>query len=94
VDISAALTSDKKFLTVGIVNPKAEAFSFKLNLKSARMTGLGRIWMIAGEGPLSFNQPGEKRKVDMAESPSATLGVPVTVRAYSITLFRIPVERE
>jgi alpha-N-arabinofuranosidase len=91
VDICAALTSDKKALTVGVVNPKAEAFSLKLNLKSARMTGLGRTWIITGADPLACNRPGEKRQVDMRESPEANLSGTVTVPAYSITLFRIPV---
>ena len=92
VDISAALTSDKKALTVGVVNPKAEGFSLKLNLKSARMTGLGQTWMITGPDPLAYNQPGEKRKVDLHdEYREANLGGTLTVPAYSITLFRIPV---
>jgi len=94
VDISAALTSDKKALTVGVINPKEEAFSFKFNLKNARMTGLGRTWMIAGTSPLAFNQPGEKREVDIREYPEANLSGTVTVPAYSITLFRIPVAVE
>ena len=93
-DICAALTSDKKALTVGVVNPKAEVFSLKFNLKSARMTGLGRTWIITGTGPLAFNQPGEKRQVDMRESPEANLSGTVTLPAYSITLFRIPVGLE
>jgi alpha-N-arabinofuranosidase len=91
VDICAALTSDKKALTVSVINPTADTFSFKMNLKAARMTGLGRTWMITGAAPLAFNQPGEKRQVDLRESPQANLSGTVTVPACSITLFRIPV---
>jgi len=92
VDISAALTSDKHTLTVGVVNPKPEPASIKLNLKSARMTGPGQTWMITGPDPLAFNQPGEKRKVDLHdEYREADLRGILTVPAYSITLFRIPV---
>ena len=58
------------------------------------MTGLGRTWIITGTGPLAFNQPGEKRQVDMQESPEANLSGTVTLPAYSITLFRIPVALE
>jgi alpha-N-arabinofuranosidase len=94
VDFSAALTADKKELTIGVVNPRAEPVTFKLNLKSARMTGWGRIWLIAGADPLAFNQPGEKRKVDLQESPQASLSGTVTVPAYGITLFRMPVALE
>ena len=40
---------------------------------------------------MAFNQPGEKRKVDMHESPPDANWRPVTVPPYSIALFRIPV---
>ena len=49
---------------------------------------------LTGDGPLAFNRPGEKRQVDMRESPEANLSGTVTLPAYSITLFRIPVELE
>jgi hypothetical protein len=48
--------------------------------------------MITGPDPLAYNQPGEKRKVDLHdEYREANLGGTLTVPAYSITLFRIPV---
>jgi alpha-N-arabinofuranosidase len=90
-DATAALTSDKSALTVGLVNPKADTYSFKLNLRGARMTGLGQTWIIGASGPLGYNQPGEIRQVDMRESPKAFLGGTVTIPSYSIALFRIPV---
>jgi len=96
VDVAAALTSDQKALTIGVVNEKAEAVSLQLKLKSARLTDYGRAWLILGPNPpdpMAFNQPGEKRKVDLHEYPSS-LNWPVTVPAYCIALFQFPVARE
>jgi alpha-N-arabinofuranosidase len=96
VDIAAALTGDKKTLTIGVINPKGEPVALKLNLKSARMTGYGKAWLILGPDPpdpLAFNQPGEKRKVDLHEYPSI-LNWPVTVPPYSIALFQFPVTQD
>jgi alpha-N-arabinofuranosidase len=96
VDIAAALTRDKKILTIGVVNPKGESVALTLNLKSARMTGYGKAWLILGPNPpdpLACNQPGEKRRVDMHEYPSNLIW-PVTVPAYSIALFRFPVAQD
>jgi hypothetical protein len=42
---------------------------------------------------MAFNQPGEKRKVDLHEYPSS-VNWPVTVPAYSIALFQFPVALE
>ena len=92
LDISAALTSDKKALTVGVVNPQAEPAQFKLNLKSVRLAGLAQAWIITGADPMDYNQPGEPRKVDMHEFPPANLGGAVSVPPYSIAVFRVPVE--
>ena len=96
VDVAAALTSDEKALTIGVVNAKAEAVSLDLKLKSAHITGYGRAWLILGPNPpdpLACNQPGEKRKVDLHEYPSS-LNWPVTVPAYCIAVFQFPVARE
>jgi alpha-N-arabinofuranosidase len=96
VDIAAALAGDKKSLTIGVVNPKAEAVSLQLKLKSARLTDYGRAWLILGPSPpdpMACNQPGVKRKVDLHEYPS-NVNWPVTVPAYSIALFQFPVALE
>ena len=91
VDIADALTADKKAVTVGVVNPLSTSFSFKFNLKSVHMTGPGKVWVVGGPDPLAFNQPGEKRKVDLHEARDTNLGGPLTVPPWSITLFRFPV---
>ena len=92
VDISAALTDDKKALTVGVVNPTAEPFQFRLNLKNATFAGPAQDWVITGSDPMAYNQPGEKRNVDMHEYPMPEIRVPITVPPYSITVFRAPLQ--
>jgi alpha-N-arabinofuranosidase len=92
LDISAALTSDKKALTVGVVNPKNEAVQLKLNLNAVQLTGKAQTWVIAGSDPMACNQPGEPRKVDIAEDPPTDLSGAVSVKPCSITLWRVPVQ--
>jgi alpha-L-arabinofuranosidase len=92
LDISAALTSDKKALTVGVVNPKSEAVQLKLNLNAIQLAGNAQTWVIAGSDPMACNQPGEPRKVDIAEDAPTDLGGAVSVKPYSITVWRVPVQ--
>ncbi len=92
LDISAALTSDKKALTVGVVNPKSEAVQLKLSLNAVKLAGPAQTWIIAGNDPMAYNQPGEPRKVVIAVGSSADLGGTVSVKPYSITLWRVPVQ--
>ena len=92
LDISAALTSDKKNLTIGVVNPKPDAIQLKFDFKSLTCAGQAQTWRIAGSDPMAFNQPGEPRRVDIQQAPPADLNGSVSVQPYSITLWRLPVK--
>jgi alpha-N-arabinofuranosidase len=92
LDISAALTQDKKALTVAVVNPTRDGAQLKLNLSSVKLTGQAQTWVIAGDDPLAYNQPGEPRKVDIQEAGSTDLSGVVTVKPLSITLWKVAVQ--
>ena len=92
LDISAALTSDKQALTVGVVNPRSEAAQLKLNLNAVQLRGKAQTWVIAGSDPMACNQPGDPRKVDIAEGGPVDLAGTVSVQPFSITLWRAPVQ--
>jgi alpha-N-arabinofuranosidase len=91
LDVSAALTADKKFLTIGIVNPRTNSIPVKLSFASAKPSGLAQVWSISGTDPLAFNQPGEKRRVDILQGAPADLNGSTSVPGLSITLWRAPV---
>ncbi|MCF7972649.1 MAG: hypothetical protein K9N55_02425, partial [Phycisphaerae bacterium] len=90
LDISAALTADKKTLTVGVVNPTAEAVTLSLNLKGVTVSGAARTWVIAGDDPDAYNVPGEPRRVTVANAGATNLRGTVTVKPLSITLYKAP----
>ena len=90
VDISAALTSDRTALTIGVVNPKSEPAQLKFNFLNAKPVGPAQTWTIAGNDPLAFNQPGEARRVDIQQAALADLAGAATVQPFSITLWRVP----
>lgn len=92
LDVSAALTSDKKALTVAVVNPTSDPVKLKLNLKSVKLSGKAQTWIIAGNDPLAFNQPGEPRKVDIQEAAPTDLNGTVSVQPFSVTLWRVSVQ--
>jgi len=92
LDVSAALTSDKKALTLAVVNPLTEPAQLKLNLASIRIQGKARTWVIAGADPMAYNQPGEPRKVDIQEAGATDLTGQVSVQPLSITLWRVDVQ--
>ena len=80
LDISAALTEDKKALTIGVVNPTSDSVSLFLNLTGARVKGKAQTWIITGNDPRAYNEPGKPRKITINET--------LTVKPLSITLFK------
>jgi alpha-N-arabinofuranosidase len=90
-DFSAALTADRKALTVAVVNPTAAEVPLKLNLNAAVLAGNAQTWIITGPDPLAYNQPGEPRKVDIAKAAPADLGGVVMAKPMSVTLWRAPI---
>jgi len=92
LDISAALTTDKKALTVAVVNPTKDAAQLKLNLNSVKLSGKAQTWIIAGDDPMAYNQPGEPRKVDIREAGATDLAGVVSVKPLSITLWKVAIQ--
>jgi alpha-N-arabinofuranosidase len=92
LDVSAALTPDKKALTVAVVNPTKDTAQLKLNLGSVKLTGQAQTWIIAGDDPMAYNQPGEPRKVDILEAGATDLAGVVSVKPLSITLWKVAIQ--
>ncbi len=92
LDISAALTSDKKALTIAVVNPTKDTTQLKLNLGSVKLGSKAQTWVIAGDDPMAYNQPGESRKVDIQEAGTTDLAGVVSVKPLSITLWKVAVQ--
>jgi alpha-L-arabinofuranosidase len=93
LDVSAALTIDKKYLTIGVVNPTDESVTCRFKLVSAPGTGPAQAWVITGTNLEAFNQPGEARRVDVAGPAPADLGGPVTIKPYGITVGKALLQR-
>jgi len=92
LDVSAALTADGKALTVGIVNPTPDTYRLRLELDNVAAAGAAQTWIIAGDDPMAYNQPGEPRNVDIASTDPTDLTGPIAVKPLSITLLRAPVK--
>jgi alpha-N-arabinofuranosidase len=92
LDVSAALTEDKEALTVGVVNPTYDTYQLKLDLKAVTAAGKAQTWMIAGDDPMAYNDPGQPRNVTIESGDAADLGGVVSIAPLSITLFKAPVQ--
>ncbi|MHC4521241.1 MAG: alpha-L-arabinofuranosidase C-terminal domain-containing protein, partial [Planctomycetota bacterium] len=91
LDISAALTEDKEALTIGVVNPTYDTYQLRLDLEAVTPTSSARRWVIAGDDPMAYNDPGEPRRVTIEPGEAADLGGIVRIKPLSITLLKADV---
>ena len=91
LDIVAAFTSDKKALTVAIVNPTDSQQNLQVDLKGAELTGTGKLWQIADDNPMAGNTPGQPIQVEIEEKQLSAVGDELTVPPFRISLYELTV---
>jgi hypothetical protein len=92
LDVSAAWTSDRKALTVAIVNPTEQEHELPIDLEGTRLNGRGRLWLIAHKDPMAYNEPGEEPRVRIVEKAIDNVSSTLKVPALSISLYELPVK--
>ena len=93
LDIVAALTQDKKALTIAVVNPFDRETTVPLPPALGRGKGLGdrgQTYTIAHPDPRAYNEPGKPRNLEVKESPWPDT-TKLTLPAHSVTITRVPI---
>jgi alpha-N-arabinofuranosidase len=72
LDIEAALSADKKTLTIGVVNPTNKAVTLELNYPGANLDQ-AKSYIVTGEAETDKNAPGRARSVDIIELNGTTI---------------------
>ena len=86
VDVTAALTSDGKSLTVAIVNPNEAAQELDLSLKGISLTGKGRKWRTTGPS-LTAATGLNRKEVQVTESPVTGAPDKLSIAPISINIY-------
>ena len=86
VDVSAAFTSDGKFLTIAVVNPTESARELDLNIKGVELRGKGRRWRLTGSNidaaaGLSRHEV-QVVETPLSEVPKALQAAPISIDLY------------
>ncbi|EGF90004.1 alpha-N-arabinofuranosidase 1 [Asticcacaulis biprosthecium C19] len=86
LDLSAALTADRKALIVAVVNATEQAQSLNLTLDGFKARKTGRCWKLTGHGVEAQNQVGKAPQVVIAENTFTTASAikvaPISVELY------------
>ena len=69
LDVMAALTADKKALTLAVVNPSEKPQQAQVNVTGVALQANGRVWRISGKDIAATNEVGIPPAVETVESP-------------------------
>ena len=92
LDVSAALSSDKKFLTIAVVNPSETAQPLQLNIENIHVGGASKMWQMTGANPEAANHLGEEPQVKVTETDLTQSPRTVSVAPISINIYEFPVQ--
>jgi alpha-L-arabinofuranosidase len=91
LDMVAALSADRKLLTLAVVNATDSAQKFDLNLSGTRLGGNATLWQMTGKDLDAANHAGQPPQVEVTET--AIDGAPTTlsVAPISVAIYRFAV---
>lgn len=91
LDMVAALTPDRKYLTLAVVNGTESAQHFDLNVTGARLEGKCTLWQMTAKDPEAANRVGQAPQVDVKETELGGVPQELTAAPISVSIYRLPV---
>jgi alpha-L-arabinofuranosidase len=91
LDMVAALSADRKYLTLAVVNATDSEQKFDLNISGARLTGNVALWRMTGKDLDAANHVGQMQQVEVKESAIAGAPATLSVAPISIEIYRFAV---
>ncbi|MBN2270916.1 MAG: glycoside hydrolase family 127 protein [Sedimentisphaerales bacterium] len=91
LDVAAAWTSDRKALTIAVVNATEERQDLQMQLTGANLTGKGTLWIISHTDPMAYNEPGKEPNVVIKEEAADGISNKLSVPPLSISLYKLAV---
>ena len=92
LDISAALSEDRKTLSIAVLNPSDSEQSIKLAINGAKLASAGKLWRMAPATIDATVQVDKKPEVQVEEQVLGALPETITVRPFSVNIYSYPVQ--
>jgi alpha-N-arabinofuranosidase len=91
LDMFAALTADRKFLTLAVVNATESEQKFDLNVAGAQLAGPSTLWQMTGKSLDAANHAGQAPQVEVKEIAIGAAPHSLTVAPISVNIYRFPI---
>lgn len=94
LDMFAALTPDRRFLTLAVVNATDSERSFTLDIAGMKAQGTPSEWQLTGKNLQAMDRVGQAPKVMIEKVAASGDGHTLSVAPISVSVFEIPVRAE
>jgi len=88
LDMFAALSPDRKYLTLAVVNATDAVQHFDLNVASIHLTGDPTLWQMTGKDLAASDHAGQPPQVEIREMPAGDSSKSVAVAPISVNIYR------
>ncbi len=92
LDVSAALSQDRKTLTIAVLNPSDAEQSLHLDIHGAALASNGKLWRMAPNSIDATVKAGSPAEVRVEELSLAALPASVTLRPFSVNIYSYPIQ--
>lgn len=91
LDMFAALTPDRKFVSLAVVNATEEPQRFDLNVTGGRLAGRSTVWQLTGKSLDAVNKVGVQPQVEVKEMTIDKVQS-LSVAPISVTIYKFPLQ--
>ena len=93
LDMFAALTPDRKYLTLAVVNATETEQSFDLTLAGVQMKGQPTLWQVTGKDLQATDQIGQTAQVRVTKTTLSGTARKLSIAPISVDIFRFAVQQ-
>jgi alpha-N-arabinofuranosidase len=91
LDMTAALTEDRKYLTIAVVNATEQEQKFDLNATGVKIAGPSTQWQLSGSSIDAENHVGQAPQIEVKEISLGDAPSTVSVAPNTVNIYRFPV---
>ncbi len=92
LDVSAALSEDRKTLTVAVLNPSDAAQELKLSVQGVKVAGQGHLWRMAPASVDASISVGQKPGVEVERKELTSAPETMSLPPFSVNIYSFPVQ--
>jgi alpha-L-arabinofuranosidase len=91
LDMYAALSPDRKFLIISVVNATESEQKVDLSVAGAHLAGVSTLWQLTANSVDAVNRVGQPSQLAIKESSIAEAPATIAVAPISVNIYQIPV---